>query len=184
MMRKSLSAGSVLLACGLLAAAGCSSSSSKPSWASALGSNVQVSGPAQTSAGNGSPGAVVTGLLSAIASKHYADECQYAVPSQQSSCRSSLASQTAGNAPTVQNGAVGYVAINGSQALVGTTGKFCSPSQTPACFTNNDPAAIFAGNTKSFASLWTTENNSSGSSYALIACTEIGGKWYLYTPSS
>ena len=88
---------------------------------------------------------------------------------------------TAGTAPSYQNGAIGYVAIDGDQALVGATGKFCTPGQQPECITNNDPAAVFSSNKKSFATLWAEENKaSSQSSYSLILCVKSGGKWYLY----
>lgn len=178
--------GPALLTCGLaglLTVTGCSSSS-QPSWASALGSNVTVSAPTQVAAGNGSPGAVVEGVFAAVTAKHYSSECAYVEPSEQSACKGGTASMTSSTAPNFQNGAIGYIAIDGNEALVGTTGKFCSPSQTPECYTNNDPAAIFSSNKKAFSSLWTEENKASSSNvYSLAPCIKIGGKWYLYGSS-
>jgi hypothetical protein len=58
----------LLVACGLaatLTTTGCSSSS-EPSWASALGSGVTVQAPAQTAPGNGSPAAAVQGFVGAL----------------------------------------------------------------------------------------------------------------------
>src|ERR1700733_15256413 len=88
-----------LLACGLaglLAAAGCSSGASsggsgQPSWASALGSGVTVDAPAQGSAGTGSPAAAVEGVLTAVGSDNYAQECNYVEPSEQSDCNTAAA---------------------------------------------------------------------------------------------
>jgi hypothetical protein len=83
--------------------------------------------------------------------------------------------------PYDKNPGLGYVAIDGTQALVGTTGEYCSPGSSPECFTNNDPSALFDSG-KSFSALWTTAvaaaNSSSGNAYQLDPCLEIGGKWY------
>jgi hypothetical protein len=180
-------AGPALLACvlaGLLTVSGCSSSST-PSWASALGSKVTVQGPAQPAAGNGSPGAAIEGLFNAITDKHYATECSYVEPSVQAACKKGITSLTSSTAPSFQNAAIGYVATDGDQALVGTTGKFCVPGQKPECYTNNDPAAVFSSNKMSFSALWTAQNKiSSENVYSLAPCIEIGGKWYLYESSS
>jgi hypothetical protein len=180
-------AGRALLTGGLavLAVAGCSSSSSAPSWAAALGSGVTVQAPASATPGNGSPGAAVEGLFSAVNNKHYATECTYMEPSVQADCKSGIASVTSSTSPTLQNAAIGYVVVDGDRALVGTTGKFCVPDQKPACYTNTDPAAIFSANRKAFSALWTEENGiSSDNVYSLAPCVKVNGKWYLYEPSS
>jgi hypothetical protein len=178
--------GAAFLGCGLvglLAVTGCSSSSA-PSWASALGSGVTVQGPAQVAPGNGSPGAVIAGVFSAISAKHYTAECPYLEPSQQAECKSGAASITSSTGPSLQNAAIGYIATDGDRALVGTTGKFCSPQAKPECYTNNDPAAAFSSNKKSFSALWTEENNNSqANTYSLAPCIKVNGKWYLYLPS-
>lgn len=188
---------------GLLAVAGCSSSSSsspqtapsttasqaqstqasaaaQPSWAAGLGSGVTVTGPATVAAGNDSPDAAVQGVLAAVNAKNYPGECAFLLPSAQSSCASGASELSPTDAPSVKTAAIGYVAIKGSQALVGTTGTYCTPGETPACFTNNDPAAIFSGG-KSFSTLWTEANNSSSDQnvYTLAPCVEVNGKWYV-----
>jgi hypothetical protein len=186
---------------GLLAVAGCSSSSSsspqtspstaasqaqstqaaaQPSWAAGLGSGVTVTGPASVAAGNDSPGAAVQGVLAAVNAKNYAGECAFLLPSAQSSCASGASELSPTDAPSVKAPAVGYVAIKGSQALVGTTGTYCTPGATPQCFTNNDPAAIFSGG-KSFSTLWTEANNggSDQNVYTLAPCVQVNGKWYV-----
>ncbi len=170
------------LACGvagLLAAAGCGSSP-LPSWASALGAGVTVAAPAQVAPGNGSPGAAVAGLLAAAGAKRYTAECAYVEPSAQATCTSGAAQLSPGSAPYIKNAAIGYVAIHGDEALVGTTGTFCSPGQTPECYTNDDPAAIFSSR-KSFGALWAEANNTGSQNvYILAPCVKVGGKWYLH----
>lgn len=174
-----------LLACGvagLLAAAGCGSSpqTSLPPWASALGAGVTVAAPAQVAPGNGSPGAAVEGLLAAVAAKRYTVECAYVEPSAQATCTSGAAQLSSGGAPYAKNAAIGYVAIHGDEALADTTGTFCSPGQTPECYTNDDPAAIFSSR-KSFGTLWAEANNTaSQNGYMLAPCVKVGGKWYLH----
>ena len=180
------------LACGLaglLAAAGCSSgassgSGSQPSWASALGSSVTVDAPAQVSPGTGSPAAAVQGVLTATGSGNYAQECNYVEPNEQADCKNASTGFTSADTPSFKNVQIGYVAIDGTQALVGATGTFCVPNETPKCYTNNDPAAIFSTK-KSFSALWTQTNKAStANTYSLAPCIEISGKWYVYTPSS
>lgn len=75
---------------------------------------------------------------------------------------------------------IGYVAISGTRALVGFTGKICSPGALPECTVNTNPGALFsAGNI--FAVLWeqTANPNRDISSYTLLPCSEVGGKWYV-----
>jgi hypothetical protein len=183
---RNLSAWPALLACGLagLLAAGCGSSTAPPSWASALGSGVTVDAPAQVSPGTGSPGEVIQGVFAAIGSKQYKQECDYVEPSAQAACKTGAAALNSSNAPSLKNAAIGYVAIDGNKALVGTTGTFCVPDNTPKCSTNNDPAAIFSTK-KSFGTLWTRANQSNSQNvYSLATCIQVSGHWYLYTPSS
>lgn len=74
---------------------------------------------------------------------------------------------------------IGYVAVDGTRALVGFTGKICSPGSSPECVANTDPAAIFSSG-GTFGSLWAqTVNWTSSSAYALLPCVEVGGKWYF-----
>jgi hypothetical protein len=175
-----------LLACGvagLVAASGCSSSS-QPSWASALGSGVTVVAPAQVQPGHGSPGAAIAALFASISAKEYLAICDYVEPRLQASCRTAEGQADPGNQQTVKKAAIGYVAIHGDQALVGSTGTFCVPTETPKCFTNADPAAIFSGG-KSFGALWAQADRATSQNvYMLAPCVKIGGRWYLHEPSS
>jgi hypothetical protein len=181
-----LAARAALLACGiagLLSAAGCTSSS-QPSWASALGPSVTIVGPATVASGQGSPGAAVQGVFAALGAKHYKAECPYFQPSVQAACRSVPAAEMSKDGPYFKSAAIGYVAIDGDKALVGTTGTFCVPGGRPTCFTNDDPAAIFSANKKSFGALWTEQYKASNSTsdenvYTLAPCVKVGGKWYL-----
>jgi hypothetical protein len=172
---------------GLLALAGCSSSSSSaPSWASALGSNVTVVAPETVAPGNDSPGAVMTGFIDDIDAKKYASLCSYMPPSTQSKCTSVFGlvnpSQIAAKMPFAKKPGLGYIAIDGKEALIGTTGEFCQPGESPECYDNSNAAAILDSG-KSFSVLWKTAvaetNSSSGSNtYDLSPCLEVGGKWY------
>lgn len=156
--------------------------SALPSWASALGGSVTVVAPHPAAPGRGSPGAALDGFVAAVSSKHYADSCDYVQPSAQSGCRSQVSKVPAGQMPYDKNFALGYVVIGGDKAVVGMTGTFCSPGQSPECFTNNDPAAVFA-TTKSFGALWANAITPS-SGYSLNPCIKIDGKWYYYSSAS
>jgi hypothetical protein len=203
-------AGAMVLACGtaaLVVLTGCSSgsssssaaggstasaapspspSSSAPAWAAALGPGVTVVAPGTAAPGNDSPGAVITGWVDSLTSKKkVTGMCAYVPPGSQSKCRTTFGSvnmsQITAQMPTVKNFGVGYVAIDGTKALVGETGKVCD-SATHGCYSNSDPAAIFSSG-KPFSSLWKTaaaEANSSSNSnaYSLSPCVEIVGKWY------
>jgi hypothetical protein len=181
----SSAAGGATGATGAAASAAASPSSSAPSWASALGSGVTVVAPGTAAPGNDSPGAAITGFIDALDAKKYSAVCPYALPSVQSQCRTALGSVSpsvlAPHMPFAKNAGLGYVAIDGTEALVGTTGEYCAPGQTPECFTNNDPAAIFNSG-KSFSALWkaavAATNSNSTNVYALFPCQEVGGKWY------
>jgi hypothetical protein len=171
----------------LLALGGCSSNSA-PSWASALGSGVTVVAPQPAAPGNGSPGAVMTGFIDALNAKNYTAVCSYVLPSTQSKCRALFSSVSpsllATKMPFAKNSGLGYVAIDGTEALIGTTGEYCAPGQSPECYTNKSPAAILNSG-KSFSALWKTavaetSSNSTGPNvYTLFPCEEVGGKWYL-----
>lgn len=190
------------LACGaatLVAVTGCASgsgssatdtsstapASSAPSWASALGSGVTVVAPASPAPGNDSPGAVMAGFVESLHSQKFTQLCAYVPPSTQSKCKSIFSSASTGmiasQMPTFDNFKIGYVAIDGTKALVGETGKVCAKGKTE-CDSNTDPAAIFSSG-KPFSALWTesvseTNSSSDSSKYSLSPCREIGGKWY------
>jgi hypothetical protein len=179
-------------ATGATATAATSPSTSAPSWASTLGSGVTVVAPETAAPGHDSPGAVVTGFFDALNAKKYVALCSYLIPGTQSGCRTLYGAETPGSLakimPFAKNVRLGYIAIDGMKALIGTTGEFCSPLESPECSTNNSPAAILNSG-KSFSALWTTAaaeaSNSSGpAAYMLFPCQEVGGKWYLADSSS
>jgi hypothetical protein len=169
-------------------AGGAVAASAKPTWASALGSGVTLDAPGSASPGNGSPQAVVAGIAAAENSGNYASACNYYMPDMQSQCKSQISAAESASPSAVAsavghatNFGIGYTAIHGTEALVGTTGTFCASG---SCFTNSDPAAIFS-TAKSFSDLWNDAVNSgSSNSYSLATCTEIDGKWYIYSPPS
>ena len=175
----------VLAACALavLAITGCSSTS-QPSWASALGSGVTIVAPATTAPGNGSPDAAVEGALGTLGTQRYASLCAYVEPAVQAPCKLAMAEETPATAPTVKNVALGYAAVHGDEALVGTTGTICSRSPQPKCSSNSDPAALLSGGTP-FAALWSqqTQPGRSNTLYQLAPCVEVDGHWYFYEPS-
>jgi hypothetical protein len=180
--------GMAFATCAVLAPAlAACSSSGPPSWAAKLGSGVSVTSPQSVSAGNDSPGAAAWGYLNAIAGKSPAAACAYVEPSAQSSCNSSLSGVTQAQMGTsIKNLGMGWVAVNGTKALVGTTGSVCSKNNTPQCSANSDPAAILDSG-KSFSDLWAaavSAENSTTNSYSLGPCVEVSGKWYVYLPAS
>jgi hypothetical protein len=140
------------------------------------------SGPA--SAGDGSPGGTLLAVVAADQSGDYKGICAYYPPAEQSACDSTMGSipvaSLSGSLPVYKNIAVTYTAIKGAEALVGVTGSVCTPNQTPSCFTNSDPAAIFDSG-KSFDTLWTETTSAGSRAYSLAQLTEAGGKWYLAT---
>jgi hypothetical protein len=160
------------------------SSAAVPSWAAGLGTGVTVTAPSSVQPGNGSPAAAVSGEINALNTKKFADLCPYQLPDVQGNCKAAAGSVPTDKLPYATNPQLGYVAISGTKALVGMTGKFCSPGQSPECYSNSDPAAIFSAG-KSFDDLWTqTVKNSSSTSYSLVPVEQIGGNWYVYTNPS
>jgi hypothetical protein len=164
-----------------------SASSAQPSWAKALGSGVTVTSPSSMAPDAGSPGAVIIKVEKYLRAGKYSKFCSVLQPSKQASCKTTFgsapASAFASAMPTFKNFVVGYTAIDGDKALVGTTGTVCTPSQTPKCDTNGDPAAIFSTG-KSFAALWAqalAANASNTSAYALLPIVKVNGTWYADT---
>jgi hypothetical protein len=156
--------------------------STPPPWASALGAGVTVTGPGQAVPGHGSPGAALTGFLAALPSNDPAASCDYTYstyPAALERCMAELSQTPRNQMPYTKSIKIGYVAIDGTRALVGFTGTICSPAATPECVANTDPARIFSTR-QSFATLWArTVNPSSANTYALLPCVEVGGKWYV-----
>lgn len=178
-------AGCVLAGAAVVAVAGCASGgSSQPSWASKLGSGVTVNPPSTPSPSNSSPGGVMAGVVGAISSGKYSDFCKYEEPSSQATCNSAMSAVTSAQAktelPTFKNVQVAYTAISGTKALIGITGTVCVPKQTPSCWTNTNPAAIFDSG-KSFTALWNAALKAPANAYSLSTAIEVNGKWYAYT---
>jgi hypothetical protein len=174
----------VVTAAAALALAGCSSGSSAPPWAAALGAGTTVTSPQSTAPGHDSPGAAVQGYVANFfGTKDVAAACDYVDPGAQGECKSSITQvPSSTQRPYAQHAGLGYVATDGTQALVGTTGTFCIPGSTPECTTNNDPAAIFSSR-KPFATLWSQALAATSSdSYALVPCIDINGHWYIDVP--
>ena len=188
-----LTAGLVVGGVGLLALTGCSSGGSsgstgsgsqaasgsgagaQPSWAPSLGAGVTVSQPGSASPGHDSPAAAVAGEVAALNAKDTKTACDYYTPAFQAQCKGGGGSTS--DLPTFTVAAFGYTAVNGDKALVGMTGKFCSPPDP--CFTNTDPAALFKDG-KSFAQQWDAAQKSTSSEYSLTPVIQVGGKWYIY----
>ena len=171
----------VTFAAAALALAGCSSGSSAPSWAAALGPGATVTPPQSPAPGHGSPGAAVQGYITGLTSKDPAGACDYIDPTAQASCKSSFTQVAKDQLPYAKNEALGYVVTHGTQALAGITGSLCAPGSTPECSTNTDPAAVFSS-AKPFATLWSqalAANNSSSNAYSLAPCIEVSGQWYI-----
>jgi hypothetical protein len=141
---------------------------------------VTVTGPGQVAPGHGSPGAALTGFIAALSAKDPATACGY-ISVESARCEAQAGQALRDQLPYGVSFKIGYVAVSGTRALAGFTGKICSPGATPECMTNTNPAAVFsAGDT--FAALWTQTvgpNSSATSSYTLEPCVEVGGKWYV-----
>lgn len=163
------------------ASATAKSSATAPSWAAALGTGVTVIPPGTTAPGHGSPSAALAGLLLAAKDKSASGYCAYSEPSFQAQCKSAFSQISASQFPTFKNSAPGYIAVDGTKAVMGITGTECQIGQTE-CTTNDDPAAIFT-TLHTFSALWKNAMTSSGTKYSLTPLTEINGNWYLQTAS-
>jgi hypothetical protein len=140
-----------------------------------------VTAPAAAAPGDDSPGAAVQGEEEATTA---AQACAFFPSSAQATCQAALANVRASAGGTTQNFALGYVAVDGNKALVGSTGTSCDPNATPTCESNDDPAAIFS-QAKPFSVLWAESvaaDLSPANSYQLMPCVNVAGEWYLYWP--
>ena len=155
-----------------------------PSWAGALGAYTSVSLPQADLPGHSSPGQAVEGEFAELKAKNLIGVCSYMDPRTLATCKAQASQVPASDyskMPYATNPAIGYSVIDGSEALVGTTGTFCTPTQTPECFTNTNPAAIFSAGTKTFSQLWNeTVNGKSATTYSLTPADFVNGKWYVY----
>jgi hypothetical protein len=178
----------VLAGCGLTAPApiatppaSATASGGAQSWQQALGPGVTITEPATPSPGFGSPGASVAGQANVTS----VTACDYYEPSAQADCRKIFKEVPKADLGTMTGFKLGYVAVDGNEALVGSSGTQCLPEENPKCITNRDPAAIFSTG-QSFATLWTESVEAADSSvfsYSLTPCLRIDGRWYGYFPT-
>jgi len=149
-----------------------------PAWVAALGQGVTVTQPEQVAPGQGSPGAVLAGVLVAVSSQHPAASCQY-IYAPGVRCTAQFSHTPHNQLPFARSLKIGYVAIDRTRALVGYTGKICSPGNSPECQANANPAAIFSAG-DSFTTLWAQATGPTfGGGYSLQPCFKVSGKWYL-----
>jgi len=178
----------VVLAALMLAGCGSSKGTTPPvpSWATSLGTGITIVPPgASETPGNGSPGGVVEALVADLNAGNLTAACGLYEPSEQAACTQALPGLSP-HGTAFQNFELGYVAIDGNEALVGSIGTECVSNATPTCITNRDPAAIFSSG-QTFFRLYNTalaELNSSSSenTYALAPCIKSGSDWYLVLP--
>jgi hypothetical protein len=167
-------------AAGGSGASGSSGGTANPSWAHNLGSEVTVDGPGSASPGTGSPDAAAWGWVSAVRSGNLAGSCDYEAPSLQAACRSGAAgvspAAVAGAGAMYADAALGYSAIEGTQALVVLTGIKCPPGSGTTCAVNSDPAHLLDSST-SFGSTYSSAFSLPGAD--ILPMEQVGGQWYL-----
>jgi hypothetical protein len=186
-----------LAACGVLAVlavavavAGCGSGGSGgavdagvvPTWAAGLGPGVTLEVPTSQPA-NGTPQATVYSYMHELTSSTVGRACGYLIKSSQMPCLGGMyeaVEQGINISYSYKSFALGYTAVDGAQALVGTTyTQLCRKIQTQTCSPDNtDPAALLDSG-KSFADLWTQSQHANSSEYFLFPCVEVDGTWYI-----
>lgn len=159
------------------------SHTSAAAWASSLGRGVTITQPGTTPApGTTSPGGVVEAQFAAQDGGHLAQACAYFQPAVQKKC-----STVSANLPpsSIQDTlSLGYIAVEGSHALVATVGTDCQSEARPKCITNRNPATFFSSG-RTFNALYTSAVASEASplhKYSLIPCVKVGSQWYAYIP--
>jgi len=157
-----------------------------PLWATALGGGITIVPPgSHPSPGNGSPGGVAEANTADINAGNLTAACELLEPSAQAACTQATTGQSSSGV-SYENFGLGYIAIDGDEALVGTVGTYCNPNSSPTCVTNSDPAAIFSSG-QTFATLYNAAvaaaaNSTPSNDYSLAPCIEIDGAWYLNAP--
>ncbi|HEX4829861.1 MAG TPA: hypothetical protein VH478_02040 [Trebonia sp.] len=171
----------LLVVLGVLKLSGTIWTAKPPSWEAALGPGVTVTGPGLVTPGHDSPGAAATGLVSELSSGDQAAFCRYVYAPPSEPCTAQNSPDYRGRTPYTVSFKVGYVAIAGTRALVGFTGKLCFPGARTECESNADPAAIFSGG-RTFEALWAEPSGGNPAdiyAYGLLTCIKIGGRWYF-----
>lgn len=152
----------------------------KPSWVKTLGPGVTVTAPNTVSPGQDSPGAVVTGVADAAETGKLTAACRYFQQPYRRQCPALMGALPSADKPTFKYFKLGYIAVKGNRALVGTTGINCVPAEKPRCVPNADPAAVFSSG-KTFAADWAQAvADNVGHIYQLVPCIKAGGRWYGY----
>jgi hypothetical protein len=162
-----------------------------PSWENGLGPGVTVLTPGAYSAGNGSPGAAVTGMVTGLESADIARMCGYFEPAYASSCQRALSLATSPAMtdliPRISNFSVGYTAVKGNEALAVILSTTCTPGSatasgaaaTQTCTTVTDPATGLDSG-ESFAALWSaTASSSAAGENPLAPLIKVNGKWFV-----
>lgn len=176
-------------ASGSGASPGASGTSTLPSWAAGLGPGVTLQDPVKDPAAN-TPQATVKAYVAALTSgANPSSACAYLIPESQSSCESAIskaAQQGEDITYSYRSFEIGYTAIHGTQALVGSTyTQFCVQTTTQSCAPNiTDPKTVFESGV-SFSALWTTtqQGTSGSSAFSPVPCVVLNGKWYVDAPS-
>jgi hypothetical protein len=187
---KLVSIRSGLAACGVLAvlaAAGCGSGGSgdagaAPTWVAGLGPGVTLEAPTSQPT-KGTPQATVYSYMHELTSSTVGRACGYLIKSSQMPCLGGMyeaVEQGINISYSYKSFDLGYAAVDGAQALVGTTyTQLCRKIQTRTCSPDNaDPAALLDSG-KSFAELWTQAQHANSSEYFLFPCVEVDGTWYI-----
>lgn len=144
---------------------------------------VDINGSAISTA-TASPGGVVEAAMAAANAGQLSQQCEYVEPAAQAACRAAVAGQSDPGVSVKLT--LGFIAVRGNEALVGTVGQDCEPNQSPACVTNNDPAAVFDDGQSFDAQFVAAEASASSPThaYSLTPGIEVGGQWYIDIPSS
>jgi len=130
---------------------------------------------------------VVLAYTAAVSASNYQALCATVAPDAQSDCNKATAgAKPSGTKDT--NIEIGYVAVEGNEALVGFTGTNCDPNDSPKCNTNSDPAAILSSG-KPFDQLYSAAEASvvsttTNGAYSLGPLIQVNGDWYLNIPDS
>lgn len=91
----------------------------------------------------------------------------------------SLVNQIMGQILTYKNAAIGYSAVDGTDALGTATGTVCLGDGT-GCQTITDAASSLDSG-QSFDTLWSNATVGSGNSTDVIPVVQVNGKWYVQT---
>jgi hypothetical protein len=171
-----------VMGCGSGGSGGAAGASAPPSWAAGLGPGVTLEAPTSQPA-NGTPQATVNSYMHELVSTTVGRACGYLVKSSQLPCLGGMyqaVQQGLNITYSFKSFEVGYTAVDGAKALVGTTyTQLCRKIQTQTCSPDNtDPAALLDSG-KSFADLWTQAQHPDANGYFLIPCIEVDGTWYI-----